>query len=106
MTVDYLGLKIGGSLFSDKSRENSLDRSALDMYAVLIASLVRRHAGRVVLITGGGAIGHGAIRNQRERSVRSLVALTEATSLVRWALPSSASRGSSTSFIIFPKLSA
>jgi isopentenyl phosphate kinase len=85
VTVDYLGLKIGGSLFSDKSRENNLDRSALDAYAALVASLVKRHAGRVVLITGGGAIGHGAIRNQLERSVRSLVALTEATSLVRWA---------------------
>lgn len=85
MTVDYLGLKIGGSLFSDKSRENSLDRSALDAYAALVASLVRRHPGRIVLITGGGAFGHGAIRGQPGRAVRSLVALTEATSVVRWA---------------------
>ena len=85
MTVDYLGLKIGGSLFSDKSLENSLDRSALDAYAGLVASLVSRHPGRVVLITGGGAFGHGAIRGQAGSSVRSLVALTDATSVVRWA---------------------
>lgn len=85
MTVDYLGLKIGGSLFSDKSRENSLDREALDAYARLVAPLVRRHAGQVVLITGGGAIGHGTIRNQQNRSTRSLMSLTEATFSVRFA---------------------
>jgi isopentenyl phosphate kinase len=105
VTVDYLSLKIGGSLFSDKSSENSLDRSALDAYARLVAPLARRHPGRVVLITGGGAIGHGAVRrgtigpgmtgpgmishgavrSQPARSVRSLVGLTEAISSVRWA---------------------
>jgi isopentenyl phosphate kinase len=83
--VDYLVIKIGGSLFSDKSRDGSLDLAAVDAYAQQAAALAKRHPGRVALITGGGSVGHGAIRTRPGTGPFSLAGLTDAMAGVRWA---------------------
>lgn len=85
MRPEYLALKVGGSLFSDKSQEGSLDLAALRAYSRAFARLAARHPGRVTLITGGGAIGHGAIRNDPAAATFPLVGLTQATFSVKWA---------------------
>ncbi|WDZ85834.1 hypothetical protein [Micromonospora cathayae] len=85
MTPDFVVVKVGGSLFSDKSRPGSLDQQVLRAYAELLAGLVARHPGRLAVVVGGGAFGHGAIRQRRDDDAFGLVALTQACFTVKWA---------------------
>ena len=84
---DYLVLKIGGSLFSDKSGADQLDLAAMDRYAALIGRIAAEFPGRLVLVTGGGAHGHGAIRRNRSGGTFALAELTRALFVVKdvWA---------------------
>lgn len=79
-----LVIKFGGSLFSDKSLDQSLDREAIADYARLVANLSKSHPGRIVFITGGGAIGHGALRNRDKSDPFGSIVLTKALADVRW----------------------
>lgn len=80
-----LAIKIGGSLFSDKSIEGSLDRAAIASYARPVADLFRISRGRMVFISGGGAVGHGALRGIDESDPFGCLPLTKALADVRWA---------------------
>jgi isopentenyl phosphate kinase len=92
--VRFLVVKIGGSLFSDKSRAGYVDESAFDRLAARVAALHRaalhraaQHGadgGRVVLVTGGGAIGHGALRASDTADPFGTIGFAGATSTVRW----------------------
>lgn len=84
-----LVLKIGGSLFSDKSDDRHaddrhLDDEAVAGYARLVAELVRLGGGRVVLVVGGGAYGHGAGRAIDPSDPLSGVTLSEANFRLKW----------------------
>lgn len=80
-----LVLKIGGSLVSDKRADDGIDTACLSGYARQIAELVRRRPGRVVLVAGGGALGHGAVRDLRPDDPFTALDLTWATFTVKWA---------------------
>ncbi|WP_440106752.1 amino acid kinase family protein [Streptosporangium sp. H16] len=80
-----LAIKVGGSLFSDKSIEGSLDRAAIAEYAHVIANLFKSNRGRVVFISGGGAVGHGALRDINGSDPFGCLPLTKALADVRWA---------------------
>jgi isopentenyl phosphate kinase len=82
---EAVAVKIGGSLFSDKSAGTSLDRDVIAAYASSLAALARRHPGQVIMITGGGAAIHRLIRECTASGGFSLVSLTHEASLVRWA---------------------
>lgn len=84
-STTVLALKIGGSLFSDKSVENSLDMSAIADYARVIAELFRKYHGRLIFITGGGAVGHGALRGNNDADPFGCIPLTKALADVRWS---------------------
>ncbi|KPC78481.1 hypothetical protein ADK82_31135 [Streptomyces sp. NRRL S-4] len=79
-----LVLKIGGSLFSDKSRPGSLDEKVFASYAALVADLAKAHPGRIVLVTGGGAFGHGALRGLDPDDPFAPLPFVQATAGVRW----------------------
>ncbi|MFD7164768.1 amino acid kinase family protein [Streptomyces violascens] len=80
-----LVVKVGGSLVSDKRTDDHLDHDAVRDYARLIADLVDTHPGRVVFVAGGGALGHGAIRDLHDFDGFAQLALTNATFAVKWA---------------------
>ncbi|MFM9443298.1 hypothetical protein [Streptomyces acidiscabies] len=82
---DLLVLKVGGSLVSDKRADDGIDTVALAGYARQIAGLVRERPGRVVFVAGGGAFGHGAVRELRADDPFSALELTRATFTVKWA---------------------
>lgn len=82
--ADVLVVKIGGSLVSDKARDGHLDHDVLEGYAKLVADLYRCAPGRVVLVAGGGSIGHGAVRNLAPDDPLAVLPLTEATFGVKW----------------------
>ncbi|WP_197043419.1 amino acid kinase family protein [Saccharothrix sp. NRRL B-16314] len=83
--VDVLVLKVGGSLVSDKARHDHLDEEVLAGYAKLVADLHRAAPQRVVLVVGGGAIGHGAVRHLDAADPLASLPLTRATFRVKWA---------------------
>ncbi|MEX0169000.1 fosfomycin resistance kinase FomA [Streptomyces sp. LMG1-1-1.1] len=87
MTPDFLAIKVGGSLFSRKDEPGSMDDAAVTRFARTFARLGEAYRGRMVLISGGGAFGHGAIRDHDTSNAFSLAGLTEATFEVkkRWA---------------------
>ncbi|KMS72073.1 hypothetical protein ACM01_24690 [Streptomyces viridochromogenes] len=87
MTPDFLAVKVGGSLFSRKNEPGHVDETAVSRFARSFTKLSRAFPGRMVLISGGGAFGHGAIRHHDTANNLSLAALTEATFEVkkRWA---------------------
>jgi isopentenyl phosphate kinase len=76
--MPFLVLKIGGSVFSDKSRPNSLLSHVLDWYADLIASDYHALSGRLILLTGGGSFGHSAVRDAAAGPPEKLLGLTDA----------------------------
>nr|WP_255430144.1 hypothetical protein [Streptomonospora sp. PA3] len=78
-------MKIGGSLFSAKNVPGSLDTAKVEAFSKRCADLAVRHPGKVALITGGGAFGHGAIRDRPASGRLSLAGLTHATFTVKWA---------------------
>lgn len=82
----FLVLKVGGALFSDKGSTNSLKLDVLDWYADMISRSYGEVAGRLVLITGGGSFGHGAVRDAEGVADRML-ALTDAVFALKthWA---------------------
>jgi isopentenyl phosphate kinase len=82
--TDVLVVKIGGSLVSDKAKDGHLDHEVLEGYAKLVADLYRGAPGRVVLVAGGGSIGHGAVRNLAPGDPLAALPLTEATFGVKW----------------------
>ncbi|QNP75036.1 hypothetical protein IAG44_40235 [Streptomyces roseirectus] len=82
---DLLVLKVGGSLVSDKRADDGIDAAALAGYARQIAALVRARPGRVVFVAGGGAFGHGAVRELRPDDPFTALELTRATFTVKWA---------------------
>jgi isopentenyl phosphate kinase len=84
-TADLLVLKIGGSLFSDKRLDRHLDPAAVRHYARIAAALHRAAPGRVVLVSGGGAYGHGAVRDLDPSEPFAALALTGANAELRWA---------------------
>jgi isopentenyl phosphate kinase len=73
-----LVLKIGGSLFSDKRRKDGLDNRALVRWASVVAALARQLPGRLVFVTGGGSVGHGAVANLDARDLSAAIPLTHA----------------------------
>jgi isopentenyl phosphate kinase len=87
VTPDFLIVKIGGSLFSRKGERGSLDEEALTGFSKRFARLAAAYRGRMVLISGGGAFGHGAIRDRDATRALSLAGLTDATFEVKmwWA---------------------
>ncbi|GAV45636.1 aminotransferase [Streptomyces acidiscabies] len=82
---DLLVLKVGGSLVSDKRADDGIDTAALAGYARQVAGLARERPGRVVFVAGGGAFGHGAVRELRADDPFSALELTRATFAVKWA---------------------
>ncbi|QZZ33184.1 hypothetical protein [Streptomyces sp. ST1015] len=82
---DLLVLKVGGSLVSDKRADDGIDADALAGYARQVAGLVRERPGRVVFVAGGGAFGHGAVRELRADDPFTALELTRATFTVKWA---------------------
>jgi 2-aminoethylphosphonate-pyruvate transaminase len=82
-----LVLKVGGSLLSDKQHTGETDYTAIDDYAGLLADLVAAFPGRVVLVTGGGALCHpvGLRIKAAKDDPYAAVALTEPAFLMRWA---------------------
>ncbi|MFD3515425.1 hypothetical protein [Streptomyces sp. NPDC058657] len=82
-----LVLKVGGSLLSDKRTTGETDYTAIDDYAGLLAGLVAEFPGRVVLVTGGGALCHpvGLRIKASVDDPYAAVALTEPAFLMRWA---------------------
>ncbi|MGJ5893348.1 hypothetical protein ACSCBZ_15510 [Streptomyces niveiscabiei] len=82
---DLLVLKVGGSLVSDKRADDGIDADSLAGYARQVAGLVRERPGRVVFVAGGGAFGHGAVRELRADDPFTALELTRATFTVKWA---------------------
>ncbi|GAA3112095.1 aminotransferase class V-fold PLP-dependent enzyme [Streptosporangium carneum] len=80
-----LVLKIGGSLLSDKRETGETDLSAVGDFAVLVSDLVDRFPGRVVLVTGGGALCHAVGLKVDPNDPFSALALTEPAFTMRWA---------------------
>ncbi|MGQ4516195.1 amino acid kinase family protein [Streptomyces sp. DW26H14] len=82
-----LVLKIGGSLLSDKRDTGETDYTAIDDYADLVAGLVGEFPGRVILVTGGGALCHpvGLRIKAAKGDPHAAVALTEPAFRMRWA---------------------
>ncbi|MFI5764152.1 aminotransferase class V-fold PLP-dependent enzyme [Streptomyces sp. NPDC051563] len=81
-----LVLKIGGSLISDKRGPGGTDLSAIADYAAQVRDLAAGHPGRVVLITGGGALCHAVgVTVDPARDPWSALALTEPAFTMRWA---------------------
>lgn len=80
----FVVVKVGGSLVSDKQKLSNLDLDVVTKYAEQLARLARDHRGRLGLVAGGGAIGHGAVRGIPDDSFASLP-LTKATYDVKWA---------------------
>lgn len=82
-----LVLKVGGSLLSDKRHSGETDHAAVDEYAAMVAELVAEHPGRIVLVTGGGALCHpvGLRIKAAEDDPYAAVALTEPAFRMRWA---------------------
>ncbi|MFJ6213761.1 hypothetical protein ACIQGZ_10590 [Streptomyces sp. NPDC092296] len=81
-----LVLKIGGSLLSDKKVTGETDFAAFDDFADLVADLAGRFPGRLVLVTGGGALCHPVgLRIKRDRDdPYAAVALAEPAFTMRW----------------------
>ncbi|MEU3895413.1 hypothetical protein [Streptomyces sp. NPDC045251] len=80
-----LVVKIGGSLVSDKRTDDHLDHAAVRDFARLVADLVDTFPGRVVFVSGGGALGHGAVRDLADVDGFATLGLTHATFAVKWA---------------------
>lgn len=80
-----LVVKVGGSLVSDKRTDDHLDTAAIRAYATLVADLVRTFPGRTVFVAGGGALGHGAVRDLDAADGFAALDLTRATFAVKWA---------------------
>ncbi|WP_107081613.1 aminotransferase class V-fold PLP-dependent enzyme [Streptomyces sp. SBT349] len=80
-----LVVKVGGSLVSDKRTADHLDTAAVRHYATLVADLVRTFPGRTVFVAGGGALGHGAVRDLDAADGFAALELTHATFAVKWA---------------------
>ncbi|MEV5441053.1 hypothetical protein AB0N23_00605 [Streptomyces sp. NPDC052644] len=80
-------LKIGGSLLSDKRTSGETDHAAIDAYASQVAALIAMHPGRLVLVTGGGALCHpvGLRIKAAKDDPYAAVALTEPAFRMRWA---------------------
>lgn len=73
-----LVLKVGGSLFSDRRRKDGFDERALAHWASIVATLSRSVPGRLVFVTGGGSVGHGAVADVDERDPSAAIPLTHA----------------------------
>ncbi|HVW47400.1 MAG TPA: hypothetical protein VHA76_10135 [Solirubrobacterales bacterium] len=77
-------VKIGGSLFSDKRRSRSVDGVAMRAYARALAALWRAAPGRLAMVSGGGAFGHGAVRDLDPDDPLAALPLTEAVFALKW----------------------
>lgn len=77
-------VKVGGSLFSDKRGSRSVDSGAMCAYAQALASLWRAAPGRVVMVSGGGAFGHDAVRDLDPGDPLAALPLTEAIFALKW----------------------
>ncbi|PZT77255.1 MULTISPECIES: amino acid kinase family protein [unclassified Streptomyces] len=77
-------LKIGGGLFSVKSRDHDIDHDAVAGYARQVADLAAAAPGRVVLVSGGGSYGHGAVRHLDPEDPWAALPLTGANAELRW----------------------
>lgn len=82
--VGLLVVKVGGSVFSDKQLERTVNTAALDMYARAIGRLARRAPGNVIFVSGGGAFGHAAVRNLDASDPHAVLPLTEANFALKW----------------------
>jgi isopentenyl phosphate kinase len=58
-------LKLGGSLFTDKCRTDSFDEEALRRLAALLARRRLRVNEPILVVLGGGSIGHGVAKALR-----------------------------------------
>jgi isopentenyl phosphate kinase len=77
-------LKAGGSLFSDKHRDDGLDESALTRWAQILARLAAAAPGRLIFISGGGSVGHGAVRHLDASDPSAALRLTHAVFNLKW----------------------
>jgi len=73
-----LVLKVGGSLFSDKRRKDGLDAGSLGRWASILAALTRAAPGRLVFVSGGGSVGHGALAGLETSDPSAALVLTRA----------------------------
>ncbi|MEV0785337.1 hypothetical protein AB0I52_20685 [Streptomyces sp. NPDC050423] len=80
----FLILKIGGGLFSVKSRDHDIDHDAVAGYARQVADLAAAAPGRMVLVSGGGSYGHGAVRHLDPEDPWAALPLTGANAELRW----------------------
>jgi isopentenyl phosphate kinase len=84
---EFLVVKIGGSLFSDKRDFQIADEDAIAGYAKLVAGLVAGTRNRVALIVGGGAHAHGTARrlDPDDPFARALITEANFSLLCLWA---------------------
>ncbi|MER8235567.1 hypothetical protein [Streptomyces sp. NPDC094049] len=80
----FLILKVGGGLFSDKSRDHDIDHDAVAGYARQVADLAAAAPGRLVMVSGGGSYGHGAVRDLDPDDPWAALPLTGANAELRW----------------------
>lgn len=85
MTPDILAVKVGGSLFSRKDKPGDINGTAMSLLAKSLHRLNRIMKVPMALISGGGAFGHGAIRDHDTANAFSLAGLTDATFKVKTA---------------------
>lgn len=83
-SASLLVIKIGGSLFSDKRQARTVDADALREYASAIAQLCDLAPGQIILVSGGGAFGHDAVRALDPADPHAALSLTEATFALKW----------------------
>ena len=82
--VSLLVVKVGGSLFSDKRLDRTVDEVALEAHSAAIALLAKEAPGRVVFVSGGGAFGHAAARELDLGDPHAALPLTEANFALKW----------------------
>ncbi len=82
--ISLLVVKVGGSLFSDKRLDRIVDEAALQAHSAAIACLAQEAPGRLILVSGGGAFGHAAVRELDSRDPHAALPLTEANFALKW----------------------
>ncbi len=79
-----LVIKLGGSIFCDKSTHKEVWASAMNDYADFLVSIYRQYEGDVLMITGGGSYGHAAVRDAGNKGNIELSCLTQVNMELKW----------------------
>ncbi|MET9736276.1 hypothetical protein ABZZ79_38345 [Streptomyces sp. NPDC006458] len=93
-------LKVGGGLFSDKRRDRHIDLDAVAGFARLVADLAARAPSRLILVSGGGSYGHGAVRAAATDAPWDALRLTHANAELRWVWTTALRDAGATAFPI------